>query len=241
MSEVVTLNSSSIGPTPSRFADLKDQVALILGRQLDSDSLYRCGQFINRAIKELNTRPWRALLTPGTNITTVTGQKDYSLDSLFYRESKCQRLDTNGLPEATLKFLDWEVFNRQIEKQVDQAKPYLYTLRNVANDGLISFYPIPNDSVTVITVQYYQRIPTLAQNNDLLAIPIEFENYIILRGQYYLMDLFHHERSELKGQQSMQALADLLRQDELHPDKNVRIRLPNPVQPYNATLYIKAS
>jgi hypothetical protein len=135
--------------------------------------------------------------------------------------------------------MDWEVFQKFIEKQTDTGKPYLYTLRNVDQDGLISFYPVP-DGIYTITVQYYKRIPQLANNDDTLLIPIEFENFIILRAQYYLMDLFHHERSELKGEQSARALGDLIRQDELHPDKNVRIRLPNPVQPYSATLYIKA-
>lgn len=241
MSEVLVAPHSVSGPTPSRFADLKDQVALILGRQLDSQSLFRCGQFINRAIKELNTRPWRAMLTGGSPITTVIDQTDYALDAPFYRESKCVRLDANLDQEYALRYIDWEVFISKFDKLNDRGKPYLYTLRNVDNDGLLTVYPIPNDAITTLGIEYYARIPQLVNNDDTLLIPIEFENYIILRGQYYLMDLFHHERSELKGQQSVQALSDLIRQDELHPDKNVRIRLPNPVQPYNSTLYIKAT
>lgn len=240
MSQVIVTSSASIGPTPARFADLKDQVALILGRQLDSESLYRCGQFINRVIKELNTRPWKALLTTGSNITTTQGTSTYSLDGLFYRESKVQRLSpSSGLPELTMPYLDWEQFQARFDYQQDSGVPNVYTLRNVGQDGLITFYPIPAATAYTFTVQYYARIPQLVNQDDTLNIPIEFENYIILKAQYYLMDLFHHERAEIKHQACDLELARLQRIDEIHPDDNPRFRLPFPKSTFG-TLYIKA-
>jgi len=239
MSEVLISPQSVAGPTPARFADLKDQVALILGRQLDTDSLYRCGQFINRAIKELNTRPWKALLNSGTNLTTIAGTRDYTLDSQFYKESKVQRLDDNSKPCATLIYQDWETFQSRFNEQADQSTPAIYTLRNVDQDGIISIYPIP-DKVYTLTVQYYARISMLEDNDDTLLIPVEFENYIILRAQFYLLDLFHHERSEMKEQQSNNQMAMLIRADEIHPDNASRFRLPIPKNTLG-TIYIKAT
>lgn len=237
MSEVLIATSSVVGPTPARFADLKDQVALILGRQLDSQSLYRCGQFINRAIKELNTRAWKALLTPNTNITTITNTRTYSLDAPFYRESKVQRLDSSNKPSYTLDYRDWEQFQIQCQQQSINSAPLIYTLRNTFNDGLIDFYPIP-DQVYTITVQYYARIPQLVNNDDTLLIPIEFENFIIIRAQFYLMDLFHHERTEVKGAQSNDIMAQLIRADELHPDSHSRFTITAPKATFG-TMYIK--
>lgn len=237
MSEVLISPHSVTGPIPARFADLKDQVALILGKQLDSKSLYRCGQFINRVIKELNTRPWKALLTNGTNLTTVAGTSNYTLDALFYKESKVQRLDSSSKPAATLLYMDWEQFQSIFDTQADRTTPLIYTLRNTNQDGLISLYPIP-DKVYTLTVQYYARIPQLANNDDTLLIPIEFENYIILKAQFYLMDLFHHERTSEKFQYCENEMAKLVRADEIHPDDNPRFRLPIPKYAYG-TLFIK--
>lgn len=237
MSEVLISPQLVSGPTPARFADLKDQVALILGKQLDTKSLYRCGQFINRVIKELNTRPWKALLTAGTDITTTNGTRTYSLDSLFYRESKVQRLDSNSKPAYTLQYIDWEQFQSRYDRQTDTGAPYMYTLRNTDQDGIIDFYPVPDQTYT-ITVQYYQRIPQLSGNDDTLLIPIEFENYIILKAQFYLMDLFHHERSQEKFAYCENEMAKLIRADEIHPGDTPRFRLPMPKSTFG-TVYIK--
>lgn len=238
MSEVLISPQVVSGPTPARFADLKDQVALILGKQLDSKSLYRCGQFINRAIKELNTRPWKALLTANTNITTSAGTATYSLDSLYYKDSKVQRLDTSNNPAYTLEYQDWEQFQMKVQQQSVTSAPLIYTLRNTHQDGLITFYPVPDQTYT-ITVQYYPRITLLAENDDTLSVPIEFENYIILRAQFYLLDLFHHERSELKQRQSEEQMAMLVRADEIHPDNHPRFTLPMPKTTFG-TVYIRA-
>ena len=237
MSEVLIASQSVTGPTPARFADLKDQVALILGRQLDQQSLYRCGQFINRVIKELNTRPWKALLTTGTPITTSSTVRTYSLDSLFFKESKVQRLDDASKPAFTLQYLDWEQYQARYDRQTDSGAPYMYTLRNVDQDGIIDFYPVPDQAYT-ITVQYYARIPQLVNNDDTLLIPIEFENYIILKAQFYLLDLFHHERSAEKFKYCENEMAKLIRVDEIHPDDTPRFRLPIPKSTFG-TIYIK--
>lgn len=203
------------------------------------DSLFRCGQFINRAIKELNTRPWKALLTAGTNITTSATVKTYDLDSLFYKESKVQRLDANSKPELTLDYLDWEQFQSRFDVQTDTGKPTLYTLRNTFSDGLIEFYPVP-DAAYTLRVQYYKRIALLSGNDDVLQVPIEFENYIILRAQFYLLDLFHHERTLEKKASSEESFASLIRADEMHPDDFPRFRLPRYNNPLG-TIYIKAT
>lgn len=238
MSQVIVTQGSSVGPTPAQFNSLQDQVALILGRQLDEESLRRCGQFINRVIKELNTRPWKALLTTGTNISVVAGTRDYSLDSLFYKESKVQRLDDNSKPVYTLQYMDWEAFQSLLHQQADQAAPMMYSLRNTHTDGIISIYPIPDKDYT-LTVQYYARISLLTNADDSLTVPIEFENYIINKAQYYLLDLFHHERTAEKKAACEEDMARLIRADEIHSDNNARIRLPQPKVAFG-TLYIKA-
>jgi len=191
---------------------------------------------INRVRLRLNGMDWNFTKTQNAAITLVSGTETYSLATTFKKPSYAQLLDSNSKPDRALEYQDDAQFAHWYEDQDDTGEPHYYSLRNAQEDGLIRVFPTPDAgaaSTWTLRVEYFKRIPVIADNTDEVDLPEEVCNVFILGGQYYL--LMEREKGSqmipIARQDYEIAIAELKAYDRRITDDNPRFRLGRSVRP----------
>jgi len=146
---------------------------------------------LNRCRNEINMHDWRFLKRSVGSTAFTAATATYSLPAAFKSPSFFRLIDSNSKPFRDLVYVDDATKVHASPQQTLSGPPSIYSLRNSFNDGLITFYPVPDAStVTGYTWsgEYYTRIPYITDDSTALSdIPDEMANVLVAGGQYYLV------------------------------------------------------
>lgn len=227
--------SSSTGPArPNSFNQLKARVARVVGGDTEPTMLAAAGELLNEAITEFNTRLYEFNKIGPTSITCdATGLG--TLPSAFYKEIECTLVDSSGNRTHQLNYIDWAEY--QHTWSADQqlwlytSTTNSYTLFNTYRAGQIQLLPITASTSTAQTVKisYYQRIPELARDDEIMDAPREIQRALILWAQADILRIYRNaDPAVWTGTKAVAEQAwDRFRViDAKHPDMKPRFRLP---------------
>jgi hypothetical protein len=190
---------------------------------------------VNRARNEVNMHDWRFLKRSVASTAFTNATATYSLPTTFKSPSWFQILDSNSKPFRDLVYTDDAALVHSSPQQTLSGPPSIYSLRNTFEDGLITFYPIPDTSTAsgyTWQGEYYTRIPNITDDStDLSSIPEEICNVIIAGGQYFRVSERQKENTamiNLKWQdyQRVKNLA-LVNDRRMTDNTQSRFRLPS--------------
>lgn len=190
MADLIITTTGSGQTTCGPGRHLVDEVAAIVGGVDENNIRAQALDCINRTRTMLNKRDLGFTKTTAGAITLVSGTRTYALPSAFKRPGYARLLDANNRQDMDLVYQDDAWFSHQTPDQETPGKPYYYSLRNAFGDGLISLYPIPDSgaaSTWTLSVEYFARIPEIADDGAGLAVPEEVCDVLVLGGQYYLV------------------------------------------------------
>jgi len=223
--------SSAGRARPNQFSSLQTRVAQIVGGQNDSTIKASCGEYINDAIDEFNTRLYECNKLGPTAITVTGGSAD--LPTQFYKEEECQVVDSAGNKLREISYIDWteyqKVFNFGSYSSGPGPAPQYYTLFNTHLTGQIKLLPAPAATATTyLKITYYKRFDQLASESDILDAPRELQLAIILKAQATALRILRSGEPQLYTQADAIAERAWMRFamiDRRHPDMKPRFRL----------------
>lgn len=190
MSEATILTRTGSGQTGTGSgSNLISQIARIVGGESEPNVRAHALDCLNRVKNELNQHDWRFMKRTQAAITFINGTATYNLDASYRKPSFAHILDSTGKLYAEIIYKDDAAFSHQKTAQTDTGLPIYYTLRNEFEDGYITVYPIPDSSTATnyqMMVEYFARIPTMADNSDQLSLPEEVLNVLVAGGQAYI-------------------------------------------------------
>lgn len=230
MSDVTSLDSAAQAGVGTGAA-LVTQIARIVGGESENEIRSQALDCLNRVRRELNQHDWRFMKTTDDPITLVNGTETYALESTFRKPSFAVLIDSEALPRFTLDYLDDETGAHSDPDKTTRGRPLCYMLRNDYEDGLVTLYPMPDDSTATdyrLVVEYYARIGAFSDTNESeVFVPEEVTNTLIVGGQAYML----RERDK-NSPMTVQAFADyqrckdlLLTDDRRVMDEKARFRL----------------
>lgn len=234
MSTYVVSTSGGGQPGCQSGAHLVDNVAACVGGVDENNVRVQALDCINRARNEINMHDWRFLKRTITSTALTASTATYTLPSVFKSPSFMRILDSNGKPYRDLRYIDDASMVHAAPQQTLTGVPYLYSLRNTFNDGLATFYPIPDATAAASYTyagEYYTRIVNITDDSTALsAIPEEICNVIIAGGQYFLVserDKGNTSIINLKWQDYQRVKNLALVNDRRMTDESPRFRLPS--------------
>lgn len=241
MTTVVVSTSGGGQPGCESGAHLVDSVAAAFGGVDEDNVRVQALDCINRARNEINMHDWRFLKRTVSSTAFTAATATYTLPSAFKSPGFFRVLDSNSKPQADLHYMDDISFVHWMPQQTTTGMPYIYSLRNTFNDGLITFYPVPDATLASSNTwagEYFTRVATITDDSTALSdIPEEICNVIIAGGQYYMAS----ERE--KGNASLinlklgdyQRIKNLaLVNDRRMTDETPRFKLPGPTISYDS-------
>lgn len=235
MPNVVVPSSGGGQPGCESGSHLVDAVAAAVGGVDESNVRVQALDCVNRARNEINMHDWRFLKRSIASTAFVAGTSTYSLPTVFKSPSYFRLLDTTSKPFRDLVYIDDAAMTHSVPQQNLSGTPTAYNLRNTFNDGLITFYPVP-DSTAVSsftwTGEYYTRITEITDDSTALSsIPEEICNVLIAGGQYFLVSERHQDNANIvnhkwQDYQRVKNLA-LVNDRRMTDDRGDRFRLPS--------------
>lgn len=191
MPAIVVSTSGGGQPGCSSGSHLVDSVASVIGGVDETNVRVQALDCINRARNEINMHDWRFLKRAVTSTAFMASTATYTLATTFKSPSFFRVLDSNGKPYRDLTYVDDISMTHAVPQQTQVGVPTLYSLRNTFNDGLITFYPVPNASTVAGYTwagEYYTRVAEITDDSTALSsIPEEICNVIVAGGQYFLV------------------------------------------------------
>lgn len=206
-------------------------------------------EFINDTIRDYNSRTFEFNKRKET-ITFVANTAEYTLTAgTFLKESMCYLIQSsNSAVRSTLVYLPYVHFQATYADGnygMITGVPEVYTIRNVNNDGIVTFAPAPSDTTYKAVIEYYRRIPILSEESPIKAIP-EIEVPLMYGAMKRLaIHLYGPGHPDVAGFDSLerQALEEVAAIDKQHPDARMRFILCDKRAAWNQrrALYIKVS
>jgi len=235
MPNIVVSTSGGGQPSCGAGNDLVTQVASVIGGSDEDNIRAQALDCINRARSEINMHDWRFLKRTVTSTAFVAATQTYTLPTTFKSPAFFHLLDTNGKPYRDLQYIDDASFTHAVPQQNISSIPAAYSLRNTFNDGLISFYPVPDASVVsnyTWSGEYFTRVANITDDTAALSsIPEEICNVLIAGGQYYLVSerekgnegLVNHKWQDYQRVKNLALVNDR----RISDDRGDRFRLPS--------------
>ena len=161
------------------FRELKDELARSYNPD-DETTLAIAGEAINAAIRSYNrfNWPWEIL----THSISITADVDtYALPQAFKSPLSAYLLNSSRR-NRRLGYMPYETFSTEYALN-GNGEPRIYTLKNVHETGLVTYWPRPQSSYDA-EVDYYRRTPIMRSDNDPLDVPMEAEEGILSWAWY---------------------------------------------------------
>jgi hypothetical protein len=243
MSDLSVTSSGSGQATCGLGNDHVTQVARVVGGEDKMSIRAQALDCINRVVDRLSRRDWRFLKTTASAITLVNGTKTYTLPTAFKSPSYARLLDTGGVPDHDLVYVDDAWWSHSQEDQENTGQPLYYLLRNAFGDGLVTVFPTPDTSAATnwtLSVEYFKRFPKVTDDATEIAIPEEVCDVLIVGGQAYL--LREREKGSPVAAQAYADYRDILKDIETYDrriaDEQPRFRMGRQRMPVG-TVYIR--
>lgn len=234
MPNVVVTTIGGGQPGCESGAHLVDSVASCVGGVDETNVRVQALDCINRARSEINMHDWRFLKRTVASTAFSASTATYTLSTAFKSPSFFRILDANGKPYRDLQYLDDASMVHAVPQQTLTGPPAAYSLRNTFNDGLITFYPVP-DSTTAASYtwagEFFTRVGTIVDDTTSLSdIPEEICNVLIAGGQYFLISEREKDNANIvnhkwQDYQRVKNLA-LVNDRRMSDDRGERFRLP---------------
>lgn len=235
MPSIVVSTSGGGQPGCESGLHLVDSVSACVGGVDEPNIRVQALDGINRARSEINMHDWRFLKRSVTSTAFVASTQTYTLPTTFKSPSFFRLIDTSSKPYRDLIYIDDAAMTHSVPQQNLSGAPSAYSLRNTFNDGLISFYPVPD--ATVVTTytwsgEYYTRVAAINDDTTPLSdIPEEICNVLIAGGQYFLVserekgnaNIVNHKWQDYQRVKNLALVNDRRMTD----DRGDRFRLPS--------------
>lgn len=228
----VSVSSTWSSAYPVDSGKLVAKVARLYGLAEDADAKALALDFLDDAVKELNTRLFEFNVVSQTGIAMTANQSYVQLAVPFFKEKMAFLVKvSDSKPSYPLRFIDWPAFQRLYGNPSEASDvPAVYSIRNMQEEGRVYLAPTPASSVATdytLTLEYYRRIP-LPSEQDQLTVFQEAENAIVFGGQMRFAQHIAGPDSPDVG--TLKALATeaemrLKSLDRRHPDELTRFRL----------------
>lgn len=207
-------------PTPPHetFSSLKRSVVDIVQGADDVELLALAGRALNNAVRKLNTHNWNWSLRQQT-ITFVVDDADYNLNPDWKAPRKFQLNNSSAVRRS---WLDWEPPKLFLDRRYDatqSGQPESYTVINPSN-ALLVLLNIPPSSSWVTdfptgTLQYYSRVNTYSQDDDVLDIgPSELDLFVLWYARWEMLIVRGEERALALAFREWNDLLQRLRGDD---------------------------
>jgi hypothetical protein len=231
----VPSSGSGSGSYISARQVLREKVAALKGFSVaDPNLVERVDQFLDDAVKDLNTYPWESAKTSETFALTLD-QQYVTLNPLFFKESLVYLTHITSGNYTPMKGLPYVHFKRLYPmtspNQTIHGTPTVYTIFNYEKTRRLQFDIAPDTNTVTnfsLIVEYYKRLPLISstQGETSADIPDYFEN-TILYGAYKRMCAHLGDDSGVQVYSGLEreALERLQRIDIMHPDAERRFRL----------------
>lgn len=172
-------------------AEMVSQVAAMCGGEDETGVRVRALKSLNGVRDELNMHDWRFLKKSVASTAFTASTSTYSLGGQFKSPGYFYVLDSNGKPFVDLDYVDDATVNHSIPQRNITGVPTIYSLRNTFGDGLITFYPVPDATVTAGYTwagEFYTRLGNITDDGNVIAgIPDEICRVLVLGAQAYLL------------------------------------------------------
>lgn len=243
-----TVPSTSTGSGSDAFVStrqtLVEKVCALKGfSTADSALVLRVEEFLNDAIRELNTYPWESAKIAQT-YSLVADQQYVTLDTNFFKESLVYLTNNTTGDSYPLKGLPYVHFKKLYPQDNPSTKgnPSVYSIFNFEKLRRLVFNLVVDTNTATnytLTVECYKRLPyvTSVQGEQAPDIPDYFEN-AILYGAYKRLCAHVGDAEGVKIYEALEhsALEKLERIDIMHPDAERRFRLIDELGLYNYSI-----
>lgn len=176
--------------------DIREQIRLETGGRTDIDAII--DDQVNFALQEFATMFEFDELWGNATTTTTSGVSHYLLPSDLYvlwlvkEETRLNR----ELEQKDIRLFD----------SVDETKTGLPHFFSQYNRQLILFNMVPDDNAGSnysIRIRYWKRHPQLAQDNDAMVLPYEWERGVRLKATAYTFTILDMDEKAAGKQQEL--------------------------------------
>lgn len=164
-------SSTTLTPSTPNFGGLKKRVAAYVQGANLASVLSDAGEALNLAIDEINTDVWH-WMNRQTTLALTAGTATVTLPADFKKPRACYKLNSSGSPQGRIYYQMPKQFENS-EWEIASGAPDCYTVRNAANDLLMTFNYNPSSAFVAsypnVRMDYYARVQHFADDGDTLS------------------------------------------------------------------------
>lgn len=198
--------------------------------------------FLDDAIKDMNSHLYEFTkynetidLAAGTATYTLS---DTDVDGVIndgsaiipHKESYCYLLHSTNGTRLPLTYLPWVRFSERLGNAFggNSGPPELYSFRNLESDGVVTFWPTPNNTNYDAVLEFYRHIPLyseLTSDSTKPNFPEGVETPLFYNAAKRLaIHLYGPGHPDVASFQALEskALSELKAVDKRHPDQQQR-------------------
>ena len=191
MSETITVGTTTAAAFPQTAGNrtckqIVEDIANYVGGDTSDPQKARIKTAFQSAVRSFNTWAWKFNRIATADTSFVADTTDYQLPTDFRNPLRCTLIDINGRDVFSLEWRHFKAWVFEMDTTVASSQiPTHYTVKNVHQTGLISFFPrigTGGFSFPKFRVDYHRRILVPNLDDDLLNVPLEVEEAIYQEG-----------------------------------------------------------
>lgn len=204
-------------PAPETWANLK--LAILRYNKLKNDPTADANAeaALRSGLSRLAAYPMKSALAT-VELTLSSGENTVSVPGDFNLPFSLHVIDTNSKRAGRWVFRGEEEFDQMYHNQQGIAGvPTFYTFRG--GETVLEFDRSPEAAYVVtnpfVRLRYYKRIDTLDTSTASLAVPPEWEEFLIWNGRREIAAIYDSAKFPLADQEANRSLRELIRRETI--------------------------
>lgn len=166
------------------LAQIEQEIGQYVGGAANKSMKNRVKASVREAVRDYNSWMWTFNRT-SQDITLVSTDPDYSLNSNFRSPLRSFLVDSDGKNREEVEYVPWRRWAiLRPDESGTGSQPAIYTLFNPHAEGLVIVHPIPTAPLSYPTfrLRYHKRIVMPSSPSMKLDVPEEIEEGIFLKA-----------------------------------------------------------